>query len=594
MSNGSKKISKDEVYALSKKILSRHDGHIRTTNLPDLERFLIICKENSKSKLKNEVDVPLTVVTRRLSFHHWTFPWNPQTSRKWLMKCWTSNGSWYAPLKASEIVMDSIIAQKIQLPGTSRTGQVVGSAANGMLRVRLVDNESIHLPATLFNVTRDRVFECMNISSYSDRGRCLDQFDRIVKYYTSVENREKAKSILESGSMFAERELNEHVFRWWKLVNKHTGPIQLYEPAEEPESNNERLSKCIVRGKLGHGAYSQVFWGEFEGQIMAFKIFRRRPITTIKNEFEILKRLREVKIPHAVRMFDDKLRMEAVSGTPVISTELCGFSLKSLVTSLWTSSRSKSRVHDMMIVTKQILTCLSACHEMGIVHRDIKLENIMLISCEPIDIRIIDWGLGREFNVVKKCKRNDGSSSSSSSGKNWGCAGTRYWRAPEMLLLDLTSSSSLSLNKCDHSLYTAVDVWSVGVVIAYMLTGGEHVFIPTAMSSSRSKLKELCDVIRVCGTKTLPAEYKVQLLERLTEFKEGQESTLLPTLMKKCSPHSRYLVGMVSKMLVYDPKARVTMKALLSSIGNGDLSTFKGGGGMVNNVTQRGICGNTF
>ena len=36
---------------------------------------------------------------------------------------------------------------------------------------------------------------------------------------------------------------------------------------------------------------------------------------------------------------------------------------------------------------------------MGIIHRDIKLDNIMLKSCEPLEIRIIDWGLARDVKT---------------------------------------------------------------------------------------------------------------------------------------------------------------------------------------------------
>ena len=122
-----------------------------------------------------------------------------------------------------------------------------------------------------------------------------------------------------------------------------------------------------------------------------------RTTGTVQNEFAILKRLRELDIPYAVRVMNE-ISTETATGTPVIGMEMCGMSLKSLVTTLWTKNK-KSRVRDMTIVTRQIFQCLSKCHEMGIIHRDIKLDNIMLKSCEPLEIRIIDWGLARDVKT---------------------------------------------------------------------------------------------------------------------------------------------------------------------------------------------------
>ena len=223
---------------------------------------------------------------------------------------------------------------------------------------------------------------------------------------------------------------------------------------------------------------------------------------TIENEFAILKRLRELNIPYAVRVLNNEISIESVTGTPVICTEMCALSLKTLVTSLWTSSRAKSKFRDMDIITRQLFACLAKCHEMGIVHRDIKLDNIMLKACEPLEIRLIDWGLARDM-IRRKRKRDDDASKLS-----LGRAGTRYWRAPEMLLLDLGESRDGDDDEVDLSLYSAVDVWSTGIVIASMLLGGQNVFMPEGdVKRNGSKMDELLDLIRVCGTETLPKRY---------------------------------------------------------------------------------------
>ena len=62
-----------DVYTFANYFLKRHDGEIRTTDLPMLVRFLEICKAKDAHKL--EECLPLSVVVRRLSLHHWCSPW---------------------------------------------------------------------------------------------------------------------------------------------------------------------------------------------------------------------------------------------------------------------------------------------------------------------------------------------------------------------------------------------------------------------------------------------------------------------------------------------------------------------------------------
>jgi calcium-dependent protein kinase len=110
-------------------------------------------------------------------------------------------------------------------------------------------------------------------------------------------------------------------------------------------------------------------------------------------------------------------------------------------------------------IMSQLLKALNHCHSMGIVHRDIKAQNIMIVflnrnnqNCEmgklsnnpnedPWHIKLIDWGIA--------CKLKKGTKLSEKSG-------SPLYMAPEVL-------QGLYDNKCD--------VWSCGVLLYYMLTG---------------------------------------------------------------------------------------------------------------------------
>ena len=49
-------------------------------------------------------------------------------------------------------------------------------------------------------------------------------------------------------------------------------------------------------------------------------------------------------------------------------------------------------------VIKQTLSAIQYCHAHNIVHRDLKPENILLVSPDAWDIKLIDFGLARNFS----------------------------------------------------------------------------------------------------------------------------------------------------------------------------------------------------
>eukprot|EP00293_Proteomonas_sulcata_P020599 CAMPEP_0184300394 /NCGR_PEP_ID=MMETSP1049-20130417/10813_1 /TAXON_ID=77928 /ORGANISM="Proteomonas sulcata, Strain CCMP704" /LENGTH=285 /DNA_ID=CAMNT_0026611099 /DNA_START=74 /DNA_END=931 /DNA_ORIENTATION=+ len=95
----------------------------------------------------------------------------------------------------------------------------------------------------------------------------------------------------------------------------------------------------------------------------------------------------------------------------------------------------------------ELLGGVAYLHSLGIVHRDLKPGNVLL-SIEG-NIKISDMGLS---------KRLDKEQSSFETLS----AGTIGWRAPELILGE----------RCTK----AVDIFAVGCIMHYLLTGGHHVF----------------------------------------------------------------------------------------------------------------------
>lgn len=173
-----------------------------------------------------------------------------------------------------------------------------------------------------------------------------------------------------------------------------------------------------------------------------------RSIDELKNEIDILRRLDHPNIVRAYDTFEDAKQL-------CIVMELCsGGDL---------STRLPYTEDEALHITKSLLSAVAFMHERGVVHRDLKLENIMFETKSPnAEIKVIDFGLSKSFTEDRSVMTK------------W--VGTLYTMAPQVI----------------QGVYTSqADLWSVGV-ITYVLLSNSKPFYHT-------KRKYVIDKIMRCS-----------------------------------------------------------------------------------------------
>lgn len=158
---------------------------------------------------------------------------------------------------------------------------------------------------------------------------------------------------------------------------------------------------------------------------------------------------RQLHHPHVTQLFE----VIATENNIWLVTELCsGGELFDYLAEKGRLSEEETRVF-----FGQLCLAVAYVHEKGIVHRDLKLENVLLD--ERCRVKLGDFGFTREFERGVFLET---------------FCGTTGYASPEMLMSQkylgpgtFAGNISLLLLKFE----TEVDVWSLGVILYTLLTG---------------------------------------------------------------------------------------------------------------------------
>jgi len=252
------------------------------------------------------------------------------------------------------------------------------------------------------------------------------------------------------------------ISKWYKKTYPEvstTASGHLIRVIQGPVLNDYKLSKTILgKGTSGVCRQGTHIKSKKNFAIKIIKMDDDSVAEFYKREIDILKNLEHLNI---IRVFE---AYEEVGSLGLVM-ELCnGGHLGEVIADTPYGRLDESHAQRYVC---QLVGAIQHCHQNGICHRDIKLQNILLETrTSDAQVKLIDFGNAKRFSTIK--------GADAPSFRT--IAGTTYAMAPEVFRKDYDE-------KCD--------VWSLGVVAFIMLCGHkpfESIDLPNHLEVAKSSL----------------------------------------------------------------------------------------------------------
>jgi len=210
--------------------------------------------------------------------------------------------------------------------------------------------------------------------------------------------------------------------------------------------------KYEIAGRLGAGGMAAVYKARHLafGEVRAIKVVNSR----LADDEEFLRRFRNEAIvarrlqhPNAVRVDDLDMTED---GRPFIVMEYVeGLNLREVIRREGPLSLRRG-----VRIARQVASALAAAHDLGIVHRDIKPDNILLAgSGEAETAKVLDFGIAK----MKESALGDSGAIATRTGM---VVGTPQYISPEQ-----------AMGRRGSEIDGRADLYSLGVVLYEMVTG---------------------------------------------------------------------------------------------------------------------------
>ncbi|XP_071961558.1 mitogen-activated protein kinase 14B-like [Antedon mediterranea] len=240
----------------------------------------------------------------------------------------------------------------------------------------------------------------------------------------------------------------------------------------------------------------------FQSKIHAKRTYR---------ELRLLKHMKHENVIGLLNVFTPDQTLKDFQDVYMV-THLMGADLNNIV-------RTQKLTDDhVQFLIYQVIRGLKYVHSAGVIHRDLKPSNIAVN--EDCELKILDFGLARL-----------------SDDQMTGYVATRWYRAPEIMF--------------NWMQYTkAVDIWSVGCIMAELLTG-------RTLFPGTDHIDQLTRIMNVVGTPSPQFMKKIKSDEAKSYVStlEPSEKKDFKTFFLGANPQA---INLMEQMLLMDSDERIT------------------------------------
>ena len=287
--------------------------------------------------------------------------------------------------------------------------------------------------------------------------------------------------------------------------------------------------KMIARGSYGvvykansSGGCSDKKYVAMKKIIMHNEAADGFPLTSLRE----IKMLRSIDHPNCVKLLDVVVSDTKDSQSIYLVLEYCEHDLGTLLQTKMVRF-SESEVKSL---TLQLLKGLSFIHSLGIIHRDIKLSNLLYDRMGTL--KICDFGLARI--AVKGDMTNN--------------VVTLWYKAPELLLGETIYNSS-------------IDVWSCACILAELLLG--RPIFPG--NDTRDQIRTIFSCLGAPRTSIWPDVERLPLIEQgIVNLRQEQVTFQYNNLRIIFPTISDSGLQLLLQLLAYDPNKRLTAEDALN------------------------------
>ncbi|KAI5466183.1 hypothetical protein BGZ63DRAFT_420686 [Mariannaea sp. PMI_226] len=251
-----------------------------------------------------------------------------------------------------------------------------------------------------------------------------------------------------------------------RTESNETTRVQTRSPSKRRETTQREWTgsgKYNRTGMIGKGAFAVVHkvTSKYDGLPYAAKELEKRRFIKngvldqkVENEMKIMQRVNHSNIVRYIEHFDwdDRLLIIIMEYVP-------GGDLGKLISDEGVLGEDQAR-----LASQQLLSALGYLHANNITHRDVKPDNILINSLNPIDVKLTDFGLSKMVDSEQTFLRT--------------FCGTLLYCAPEVYN-EYTEfddngvrNRGKKVRRMPGQRYNhAVDIWSLGGVLFYTMTG---------------------------------------------------------------------------------------------------------------------------